>query len=180
MKGLLGEIRADPVFIKKRGVTQVMDEPPIAPHGRYRGFWSILMFSVKLFWPLTVMLPVRPRPSLLPAALKFPSPLPVPECPLVMVSQSGLLERAVHVHPGCVKTENPPLPPWLEKSLNRATTLYVQPPPRGASAAPLSPLGHVTQSHPTIAMEAKTASTTKSLEIRTFMELLLLRADQKS
>jgi hypothetical protein len=61
-------------------------------------------------WPPIVSVPVRAAP-VFAAALNETVPLPLPDAPLVMVSQSALFETADHVQPPAVDTFTEPVPP---------------------------------------------------------------------
>ena len=68
-------------------------------------------------WPATVRVPVRATPVVFAAAEKLTRPFPVPDAPVVIVSQLALLV-AVHAHPLAEVTVIEPEPPteatvWL-------------------------------------------------------------------
>jgi hypothetical protein len=61
-------------------------------------------------WPLTVMVALRCAP-VFGAALNATVPLPLPDAPLVSVSQLVSLLAALQPHPSAVRTSNVPVPP---------------------------------------------------------------------
>jgi hypothetical protein len=62
-------------------------------------------------WPAIVSVPVRAAAPVLAATLNATEPFPLPDEPLVMVSQSGFAVLAVHVQPAAAVTPTLPVPP---------------------------------------------------------------------
>jgi hypothetical protein len=75
-------------------------------------------------WPAIVSVPVRGADVVFAAALKPTVPFPLPVAGVVNVSQSALLDAAVHAQPGVVVIVTEPVPPgsandWLVGAIEK-------------------------------------------------------------